>query len=55
MSANNVNVGQGRDVKIGNKTTIKIGSTIIVIGVILAIVFGNKFFNSPSKQIVGTW
>ena len=37
-------------------TTIKIGSTIIIIGILVVLFFaGKNFLNSPSKQIVGTW
>lgn len=57
----NVNVsnqGGKQKVSVGDTRnfTIKIGSTIVIIGILIIFLFaGKNLFNSPSKQIVGTW
>ncbi len=48
--------GGGKQVIKGGNTNIKIGGTVVVIGIlIIAILFGKGQFSSPEKQIVGTW
>lgn len=60
MSGNiNVENGAGKQ-KVSIKNTknfnIKIGSTIVIFGMVIAVFFiGRSIFNSPSKQIIGTW
>ena len=47
--------GHKINVKGGNTSfNLRIGSTIVIIGVVLALVY-NVGFKTPSKKIVGTW
>ena len=48
--------GGGKQVLKGGNTNIKIGGTIIIIGIVIAAFFlGKGIFFSPQKQIIGTW
>lgn len=56
INAENGSGKQKISVKDSTNVNIKIGSTIIIIGILLVIFFaGRGILNSPSKQIVGTW
>lgn len=59
MKLNDINMinNSGKQIIKGGskKTTIKIGS-IVLIGILAILLLGiNKTFNSPEKRIVGTW
>lgn len=59
MKLNDINMSNnsGKQVIKGEskKTTIKIGS-IVLIGILAIVLLGvNKTFNSPEKKIIGTW
>lgn len=53
---NAIHEGHGKQVIKGGNTNIKIGGTIVIIGILLVVLFwGKGFFSSPERQIIGTW
>lgn len=48
--------GPGKQVIKGGNTNIKIGGTVIIIGIlVLVFIFAKGGFSSPQNRIIGTW
>lgn len=48
--------GDGKQIIKGGNTNIKIGGTVIIVGILIVVfLFGKGLLSSPKKQIIGTW